>query len=102
MPADRFVSLAQLAVKAAKIAKGDALIPSIQKQQAKLVLLSTASGANRAKKIRDKCATYKIPLLEVEASRFEKISPFISGALAILDEGFASGIQKYSLEKDGD
>ncbi len=92
MPADQILSLAQLCVRTGRFAKGDALIPSIQKEQAKVVLLSDGCGANRAKKIQDKCAYYQIPLIVLPSAKFESISSKINGAFAILDPGFAKGI----------
>lgn len=102
MPADGLVSLAQLSIRAGKYARGDALIPSIQKKQANCVLLSSSCGANRSKKITDKCAFYHIPLYVLDPQRFDAISPAVSGAMAILDPGMADGIRKYMKEKDGD
>ncbi len=107
MPADQLISLAQICLKTGRYARGDALIPSIQKQKARLVLLSNSCGANRMKKIEDKCAFYQIPIIRIEADRFNRISPSVSGAMAVLDESLAramieknrTAIQK---EKDGD
>lgn len=94
MPADQLVSLAQLSIKAGKYVRGEALIPSIQKQQAKAVLLSETCGANRRKKIQDKCASFNVPLIVLDPSRFDAISSLITGAVAITDDGFARGIVK--------
>lgn len=107
MPADQLISLAQICLKTGRYARGDSLIPSIQKQKARLVLLSTGCGANRAKKIEDKCAFYHVPIIRIDPERFNRISPSVSGALAVLDDSIASAmIEKNQLavkmEKDGD
>lgn len=104
MPADQILSLAQLCIKTGRYAKGDALLPSIQKEQAKCVLLSDGCGANRAKKIQDKCAFYHIALIQLPAWQFDAISSKVNGAVAILDPGFANGIIKAALprQKDGE
>lgn len=92
MPADQLVSMASLCVKTGRFARGDALLPSIQSQKALVVLLSDGCGANRSKKIQDKCAYYQIPLVIVSAFRFNLISGKVQGAVAILDRGFAKSI----------
>lgn len=89
MPADQLVSLAGLSVKTGRIAKGDALLPAITSSTSKLVMLSDGCGANRKKKIQDKCRFYHIPLIEIPAMRFDQISGKVNGAFAILDTGFA-------------
>ncbi|MBF0578887.1 hypothetical protein IM774_03595 [Erysipelotrichaceae bacterium RD49] len=102
MPADQILSLAQLCIKTGRYAKGDALLPSIQKEQARCVLVSDGCGANRAKKIQDKCAFYHIALIKLPAWQFDAISSKVNGAVAILDPGFASGIIKAALRKQND
>lgn len=92
MPADQLLSLVQLCVRTGQFAKGDALLPSIQTTKAKLVVMSEACGANRAKKIRDKCAYYHVPLLVLPALRFNAISSKVNMAVAVLDKGFASKV----------
>ncbi|MCF0259566.1 MAG: hypothetical protein HUJ54_06880 [Erysipelotrichaceae bacterium] len=94
MDRKKFVSLCQLAIAARKTARGDALLPSIQKGQAKLVLYSSVCGANRRKKITDKCATYQIPALEVPADLFEQIHSGVASALAVCDQGFTDKLQE--------
>lgn len=95
MPAfDKAISLCQLAIKAGKTIKGDFLIPSIQKQQARLVLLSEDCGANRKKKVQDKCRTYNVPLIELKSEEFSRISPSVRAAIALTDQGFADGFCK--------
>ena len=52
---NKVTNLIQLAYRAGKVAKGDSLLVSIQKSQAKLVLVSSLCGQNRMKNIQDKC-----------------------------------------------
>lgn len=92
MPVDQLVSLASLVVKTGRYARGDNLLPSIQSQKAKVVLLSDGCGANRSKKIQDKCAYYQIPLIILSTLRFNAISSKVQGAMSVLDEGFAKSI----------
>lgn len=93
MPADSLVSLIQLAVKTGRYTRGDALIPSIQNRQALVVVQSDGCGANRAKKIKDKCSFYGVPLVILPALRFNAISSRIAGAIAVTDPGFAGRIR---------
>lgn len=92
MPADQVISLIQLCVRTGRFAKGDGLLPAIQNQKAKLVVMSAECGANRAKKIKDKCAYYHIPLLVLPALRFNSVSSKVNAAVALLDSGFATKI----------
>lgn len=94
MPADQLISQIQLAVKTGRFARGDALLPSIQSKKACLVVLSEDCGANRAKKIKDKCAFYQVPLVILPALRFNAISSKVVSAAAITDPGFARRIQE--------
>lgn len=91
---DKRVSLIQFAFKANQTALGDALIPSIQKNKAKLVLVATTCGQNRKKKIEDKCKFYNIPCIEVEPELFEQVSYRSFHSLAICEDGFAKAIIK--------
>lgn len=92
MPADRITSLLGLVIKTGRYAKGDALIPSIQKQSAKAVIVSDACGANRRKKLHDKCATYNVPLYTLEAARYDSLGNKAGNSIAVLDPGFAKSL----------
>ena len=85
---NKAVSLIQFAFKARKVVLGDALIPSIQKTTAKLVLISTKCGQNR------KCTFYNVPWLEVEPELFDQISHRSFNSLAICEDGFAKAIME--------
>ena len=83
---NKVTNLIQLAYRAGKVAKGDSLLVSIQKSQAKLVLVSSLCGQNRMKKIQDKCTYYNVPYVLDDVS-YKKMS-----AIAIVDSGFAKAI----------
>ena len=51
---NKVTNLIQLAYRAGKVAKGDSLLVSIQKSQAKLVLVSSLCGQNRMMRLMDK------------------------------------------------
>ncbi|WP_288340443.1 50S ribosomal protein L7ae [uncultured Allobaculum sp.] len=95
MPADATVSLLGLCIRAGKFAKGDALIPAISSRKAKAVVISSACGANRTKKLHDKCSFYSIPCYTLEADRYDQLGSKAGNSIAILDAGFARGIEKY-------
>ncbi|MCY0901949.1 MAG: ribosomal L7Ae/L30e/S12e/Gadd45 family protein [Firmicutes bacterium] len=59
-----FGSLLGLAARAGELVSGeDICMREIRSQRARLVVLATDAGANGAKKIRDKCAFYGVPLV---------------------------------------
>ena len=87
---NKVTNLIQLAYRAGKVAKGDSLLVSIQKSQAKLVLVSSLCGQNRMKKIQDKCTYYNVPYRVVEP--LDDVSYKKMSAIAIVDSGFAKAI----------
>ena len=87
---NKVTNLIQLAYRAGKVAKGDSLLVSIQKSQAKLV--SSLCGQNRMKKIQDKCTYYNVPYRVVEPSVLDDVSYKKMSAIAIVDNGFAKAI----------
>lgn len=53
-----------LAMRAGKLVTGDEIVlKAIRSGEAKLVILAGDASANTQKKFRDKCGTYKIPLM---------------------------------------
>lgn len=94
----RIVNLLQFAMAAGKTVRGDGLLPAIRSRKAKLIVLSTATGKNTRKKILDKCTSYSVPVVELEAEEFDRISRKAMTALAVTDDGFARKIQE--LRKD--
>ena len=89
---NKITNLIQLAYRAGKVAKGDSLLVSIQKSQAKLVIVSSLCGKNRMKKIQDKCTYYHVPYIVVEPSVLDEVSYKKMSAIAIVDSGFAKAI----------
>ena len=89
---NKITNLIQLAFRAGKVMKGDSLLPSIQKSQAKLVIVSSDCGQNRKKKIQDKCTFYNVPFEIVEPPILDDVSYKKMTAIAIIDNGFAKAI----------
>ncbi|WP_429373103.1 L7Ae/L30e/S12e/Gadd45 family ribosomal protein [Paenibacillus sp. DS2015] len=86
-----------LAMRAGKIVTGDEIVlKTIRSSEAKLVVLAGDASLNTQKKFRDKCGTYKIPLLigfdrESLGTSIGKPNRVV---LAITDQGFAEMISK--------
>ena len=91
---NKVVNLCQLAFKAGKTCYGSSLIPSIQSNDAKLVVYSSACGANRKKKLINKCDFYKICCIELDSLIFNEITNKAILSFAIKDDGFANAINK--------
>lgn len=94
MNSRKIVNFAQIAFKMGKVAAGDQLIKSIQKKNAKIVIYSKSIGANRKKKITDKCSSYSVPCLELDDEDFNKISSRAINSFAVLDKGLADAMLK--------
>ncbi len=94
MPADDVVSLLGLCLRSGKFTKGDALIPSIQSGKAKAVVMSSLCGSNRVKKLKNKCASYEVPLYILDAARYDRLGPKAGNSIAIVDEGFAKSLSQ--------
>ncbi|WP_289804482.1 L7Ae/L30e/S12e/Gadd45 family ribosomal protein [Dubosiella newyorkensis] len=88
---NKMISMIQMAMRARKVATGDQVISSIQSRKAKLV----SCGENKSKKLIDKCATFHVPIYEIDAKDFDAISNSPISSLSILDENFAKGILKH-------
>lgn len=55
-----------MALRAGELRLGsDAALEMVRRRRASLVLLATDAGPNIEKKVRDKCAFYDIPVLQV-------------------------------------
>lgn len=90
-----------LATKAGKTVSGEFSVEkSIQKGEAKLVIVSEEASDNTKKLFKNKCDFYKVS--EFEYGTKEEIGKATGkktrASLAVLDEGFASSIKKL-LEK---
>lgn len=88
------VNLLGLALRAGKTVRGDALLPAIAAGKIRLAVIQADMGANRKKKIMDKCKTYQVPLLELPVEQYERIGPKAGAALGITDRGFADAIEQ--------
>jgi ribosomal protein L7Ae-like RNA K-turn-binding protein len=88
----RWTSILGLANRARKIISGEELVvKEIRSGRAKLVLLAEDASVNTAKKIQDKCSSYRVPLQKV-ADRYtlgQAIGKDARVVVAVLDDGFA-------------
>lgn len=93
-----------LAIRARKAVIGaDAVMKAVQSRKAQLVLVAEDAGSNMAKKYRDKCAFYNIPLV-VCFDRWElgiACGKPQTVAVAFMDPGFATKMQQYYGEFSG-
>lgn len=86
-----------LAMRAGKLVTGDEVVmKAIRSSEAKLVIVAGNASANTQKKFRDKCGTYKVPLMigfdrEQLGSSVGKPERVV---LALVDQGFADMIRK--------
>ncbi|MDO7905789.1 YlxQ family RNA-binding protein [Paenibacillus sp. JX-17] len=87
-----------LAMRAGKVVSGDEIVlKAVRSSEAQLVIIAKDASANTQKKFRDKCGSYKIPLVigfnreELGASvgKPERV------VLAVTDQGFAKLILKH-------
>lgn len=90
---ERIIGLFGLARRARKLVDGQGrIIEAITSGEAKLVVLSEDAGANGNKKLRDKSASYEVPV--VTFSNKEVLGKAIGresvAAIAIVDEGLAA------------
>lgn len=94
---NRYLNLLGLAERAGKCQVGeDGIIRDIRRNHAKLVLLASDIGVQTKKRLTDKCRAYEIPVFIVHET--DVLSKAIGKqnrvAVAILDDGFAKGIEK--------
>lgn len=98
---EKFLQTVGLALRARQAVIGqDAVFKSIQSRQARLVIVALDAGANGAKKYRDKCAFYQVPL--VAASDRERLGiacgrPY-TVVVSVVDEGFAKMLTSLAWE----
>lgn len=94
---NRVLSHLGLAMRAGKVVTGDEIVLKvIRSSEAKMVILAGDASDNTKKKFRDKCGTYKIPLvigfdresLGTSVGKPERV------VLAVTDQGFAEMISK--------
>lgn len=86
-----------LAMRAGKLVTGDEVVlKAIRSAEAKLVIVAGDASANTQKKYRDKCGTYKVPLMvgfdrDMLGSSVGKPERVV---LALTDQGFADMVRK--------
>ena len=86
---DKVLSLIGLAMKAGKCVSGETMTESETKSgKAKFVIVAGDASENTKKKFGDMCKFYKVPFC------FYGDKDTLGHAMAILDEGFADGIQR--------
>ncbi len=93
MKSNQWMSLLGLANRARKVISGEELsIKEIRSGKAKLVLLSADASSNTAKKITDKCSSYKVPckIVDNRENLGTAIGKEARVVVAVLDDGFAT------------
>ena len=97
MHRDKVLSLIGLATKAGRCVSGEAMTESETKSgRARLVIIASDASENTKKKFRDMCKFYKVPICIYgdKDTLGRAMGKEFRASLAILDEGFADGIQK--------
>ena len=93
---DKILSLIGLAVKAGRCISGEVMTESETKSgKAKLVIVAEDASDNTKKKFRDMCKCYRVPIYFYgdKDTLGHAMGKEFRASLAILDEGFAKGIQ---------
>ena len=94
---DKILSLIGLAMKAGRCASGEMMTETETKSgRAKLVIVASDASENTKKKFRDMCEFYKVPIYFYgdKDTLGHAMGKEFRASLAILDNGFADGIQK--------
>ncbi|HJA68352.1 50S ribosomal protein L7ae [Lachnoclostridium sp. An169] len=97
MKRDKVLSLIGLATKAGRTASGEAMTESETKSgRAFLVIVASDASENTKKKFRDMCKFYRVPIYFYgdKDTLGHAMGKEFRASLAILDEGFAKGIQR--------
>ena len=94
---DKILSLIGLATKAGRCISGETMTESETKAgKAKLVIVASDASENTKKKFQDMCKFYKVPICIYgdKDTLGHAMGKEFRASLAILDEGFADGIQR--------
>lgn len=97
MKQDKVLSLIGLATKAGQTASGEFMTErEVKTGRAALVIVAGDSSDNTKKKFRDMCEFYKVPIYFYgdKDTLGHAMGKEFRASLAILDEGFADGIQR--------
>jgi ribosomal protein L7Ae-like RNA K-turn-binding protein len=100
---DRVCSLVSLATKAGKTVSGEFMTErEVKSGKASLVIVADDASDNTKKKFRNMCEFYKVPIYFYgdKDTLGHAMGKEFRASLAILDEGFAKGIQKKIGTKD--
>ncbi len=80
-----------------------ACLRAVRNGQVKLIFLASDSGANGAKKVHDKCAFYKVPVLEILSK--DELSQAIGkdnrAVVGVISEQIAKKLAQLTVLKDG-
>lgn len=104
MKQDRVLSLVGLATKAGRTVSGEFMTErEVKTGRAALVIVAEDSSENTKKKFRDMCEFYKVPIYFYgdKDTLGHAMGKEFRASLAVLDEGFAKGIQKQLGEDHG-
>ena len=94
---DKALSLIGLAMKAGRCKGGEMMTESeVKSGRARLVIIASDASDNTKKKFRDMCKFYKVPIYIYgdKDTLGHAMGKEFRASLAILDEGFADGIQR--------
>lgn len=94
---DKALSMIGLAKRAGKVQSGAFLAEkAVQSGRARLVVVATDASANTAKKFRDKCAYYQVPIRSYgdAISLGNSVGGGPRTVVSIDDEGLAAAVQK--------
>ena len=94
---DKALSLISLAMKAGRCASGEMMTENeVKSGRARLVIVASDASDNTKKKFRDMCKFYRVPIYIYgdKDTLGHAMGKEFRASLAILDEGFADGIQK--------
>lgn len=100
---DKVLSLIGLATKAGKTTSGEFMTERETKSgKASLVIVAEDASDNTRKKFRDMCEFYKVPIYFYgdKDTLGHAMGKEFRASLAILDKGFAKGIQKHLETKE--
>lgn len=100
---DKVLSLVGLATKAGKTVSGEFMTErEVKSGRAALVILAEDSSENTRKKFCNMCEYYEVPIYIYgdKDTLGHAMGKEFRASLAILDEGFADGIQKQMKEND--
>lgn len=101
---NRLLNMLGLAMRARAVVTGDeACLARVRSGQAKLAILAVDAGPNTKKKYRDKCRTYRVPVVEIgsKAELGRALGKFERAVVVVVNQGFAERILQLSREQIG-